>query len=51
MKTSNLNFYKEKGAVCSEIHTKDINALCGQKIKLLNVKPDGSYSKSLALER
>jgi len=25
-------------AVCSEIHTKDINTLCGQNVKLLNVK-------------
>ena len=25
-------------AVCSQIHTKPINALCGQKVELLNVK-------------
>jgi len=25
-------------AVCSQIHTKNINALCGQNVKLLNVK-------------
>ena len=25
-------------AVCSEIHTKHINTLCGQNVKLLNVK-------------
>ena len=25
-------------AVCSEIHTKHINALCGQNVELLNVK-------------
>jgi len=26
-------------AVCSEIHTKHINTLCGQNVELLNVKP------------
>jgi len=26
-------------AVCSEIHTKHINTLCGQNEELLNVKP------------
>jgi len=25
-------------AVCSEIHTKHANALCGQNVKFLNVK-------------
>ena len=25
-------------AVCSEIHTKHINILCGQNVELLNVK-------------
>ena len=25
-------------AVCSEIHTEHINALCGQDVELLNVK-------------
>ena len=25
-------------ADCSEIHTKDINTLCGQNVELLNVK-------------
>jgi len=25
-------------AVCSEIHSKHINTLCGQKVELLNVK-------------
>jgi hypothetical protein len=31
-------------AVCSQIHTKHINTLCGQNVELLNVKPDGTYS-------
>jgi hypothetical protein len=30
--------YKEIIAVCSQIHTKHINALCGQNVELLNVK-------------
>jgi len=25
-------------AVCSQIHTKHINVLCGQNVELLNVK-------------
>ena len=25
-------------SVCSQIHTKHINALCGQNVELLNVK-------------
>jgi len=31
-------------AVCSEIHTKHINTLCGQNVELLNVNPDGIYN-------
>ena len=30
--------YREIIAVCSAIHTKHINAMCGQKVELLNVK-------------
>jgi len=30
--------YREIIAVCSEIHTKQINTLCGQNVELLNVK-------------
>jgi hypothetical protein len=30
--------YREIMAVCSEIHTKHINTLCGQNVELLNVK-------------
>jgi hypothetical protein len=30
--------YREIIAVCSEIHTKHINTLCGQKAELWNVK-------------
>ena len=30
--------YREIFAVCSQIHTKYINTLCGQNVELLNVK-------------
>jgi len=30
--------YMEIIAVCSKIHTKHINTLCGQKVELLNIK-------------
>ena len=42
--------YREIIAVCSEIHTKHINTLCGQNVELLNVKPGGIYSDHLPLE-
>jgi hypothetical protein len=38
--------YREIIAVCSEIHTKHINILCGQKVELLNIKPGGTYTRS-----
>jgi len=34
--------YREIIVVCSQIHTKHINALCGQNVELLNVKPVGT---------
>jgi hypothetical protein len=37
-------------AVCSQIHTKHINTLCGQNVELLNVKPGGTYSDHWAVE-
>ena len=30
--------YREIIAVCSEIHTKHLNAVCVQNVELLNVK-------------
>jgi len=30
--------YREVTAVCSQIHTRHINILCGQNVELLNVK-------------
>ena len=49
-KTSQLMFYREIIAVCSQIHTKHINTLCGQNVELLNVKPGGTYSDHWALK-
>ena len=34
--------YREIIAVCSEIHTKHTNMLCGQKVEFVNVKPGGT---------
>jgi hypothetical protein len=36
--------YSEIIAVCSQIHTKHINTLCGQNVEFLCVKPGGTYS-------
>jgi len=38
IKTSQLMLYREIIAVCSQIHTKNTNSLCGQNIELLNVR-------------
>jgi hypothetical protein len=37
-RTGQLRVYGGIIAVCSEIHTKHINTLCGQNVELLNVK-------------
>jgi len=37
--------YREIIAVCSEIHTKHINTLCGQNVEHLSAKHSGTYSK------
>jgi hypothetical protein len=42
--------YREIIAVCSEIHTKHINTLCGQNVGFVNVKPGGTYSNHWALK-
>jgi hypothetical protein len=36
--------YREITAVCSQIHTKHINTLCGQNVELVNVEPRGTYN-------
>ena len=42
--------YREIIAVCSQIHTKHINTLCGQNVEFLNVEPGGTYSNHWALK-
>jgi len=42
--------YREIIAVCSEIHTKHINTLCGRKVELLNVKFGSTYSDHWAVK-
>jgi hypothetical protein len=42
--------YSEIIAVCSQIHTKHINTLCGQDVEFLNVKPGDIYSNQWALK-
>jgi hypothetical protein len=42
--------YREIIAVCSQIHTKHINAMCGQNLEFVNVKPGGKYSHHCGLE-
>jgi len=41
--------YREIIAVCSQIHKKHINTLCGQNVELLNVKPGGTCSDHRSL--
>ena len=36
--------YREIIAVCSQIHTKHINTLCGYNVELLNFKAGITYS-------
>jgi len=42
--------YREIIAVCSQIHTKHTNTLCGQNVELLNVKHGGRYSNHRAVK-
>jgi sulfite reductase beta subunit-like hemoprotein len=43
--------YSEIIAVCSQIHTKHINTLCGQNAEFANVKPGGTYSDHWVIKR
>ena len=38
LKTNRLQIHREITAVCSQIHTKHINTVCGQNVELFNVK-------------
>ena len=42
--------YRETIAVCSEIHTKHTNTVCGQNVELLDVTPGGTYSNNWTLK-
>jgi len=42
--------FREIIAVCSQIHTKHINTLCGQNTEFLSVKPGDTYSDHWALK-
>ena len=46
IKTSQLMLHREIIAVCSQIHTKHINTLCGQIVEFLIVTAGGTLSKS-----
>jgi hypothetical protein len=48
--TSQLMLYGEIIAVCSQIHTKHINTLCGQNAELWNAKTGGISGKHWALD-
>jgi hypothetical protein len=43
--------YREIIAVCSEIHAKHINTLCGQNAELPNVKPGRTRSNRLRFKQ
>ena len=42
--------YREIIAVCSEMHTKHVNTLCGKNVGFLDGKRGGTYSNHWALE-
>jgi hypothetical protein len=48
IKTNQLMLYREIIAVCSEIHRKHINTLCGKNVELMNVKIGGTCSNHWA---
>ena len=42
--------YSEIIAVCSQIHTKHINTMCGQNVELMNTEPGGYSSNVLGFD-
>jgi len=42
--------YREIFAVCSQIHTKQINTLCGQNVEFCNVKPGVIHKNHMELQ-
>ena len=43
--------YREIIAVCSEIHKKHTNTLCGQSVEFLDVKSSGTERNRWAINR
>ena len=43
--------YREIIAVCSQIHTKHTNTLCGQNVEYFSFKPGGTYSDHWGLQK
>jgi hypothetical protein len=41
---------REVIAVCSEIHTKHENTVCGQNVEVFNAQPGGTYSNHWGVE-
>jgi len=50
IKPRQLMLYREIIAVCSQIHTKHINTLCGENTEFLNVTASGTYNDHWALK-
>jgi len=42
--------YREIIAACSEIHSKYVNAICGQNVEFVGVEPAGTQNDHWALE-
>jgi hypothetical protein len=42
--------YRDVITLCFEFHSKHINALCGQRVDLLNVTPSGTQCKQWVLK-
>jgi len=51
LKTDQLMRYGEIIAVCSEIHTRSTQTLCGQKAKFIDNKPGGIQNNHWVLKR
>jgi hypothetical protein len=49
-KTNQLMLYSEIIAVCSQIHTKPQNTLCGQNVEYFSLIPGGIRSNRWATE-
>ena len=47
---NHLVLCRAKFAVCCEIRTRPVNALCGQNAQFLDVKTGGTYFNSCALK-